>query len=347
MMHDMIVLGAGPAGTACAIAAAQRGSRVLILSHSSKVPRPGESLHPGVEPILNQLGIDLTLRKPHFRRYHGICVSWGPPPTFMPFGHDTSGAWRGWQIPGVELDRILLERAARLGVEIIDDMRLVCILRHNERVVGVRTDCGEFFAHFTVDATGRKRWLVRQLGLIEQQASPFLLAKFGYVHGDASLALEEPWLIAEPTGWCWIARVGENKYHWMRLLFSKEQGKELGIPASLSSFASAEKARYADVTWRITLPSAGLGYFLIGDAAWVLDPSSSHGVLKALLSGIRAAEDAQKILLFPSQGKEICQAFTQDSQRWFESDKAAMIAAYQRHPFPPKWVLALNEARQT
>jgi len=33
----------------------------------------------------------------------------------------------------------------------------------------------------------------------------------------------------------------------------------------------------------------GAGYFAVGDAAAVLDPASSHGVLKALMSGTLAA----------------------------------------------------------
>lgn len=33
---------------------------------------------------------------------------------------------------------------------------------------------------------------------------------------------------------------------------------------------------------------AGLGWFLAGDAAVVLDPSSSHGVLRAIMTGMMA-----------------------------------------------------------
>jgi flavin-dependent dehydrogenase len=49
------------------------------------------------------------------------------------------------------------------------------------------------------------------------------------------------------------------------------------------------RRRGADVTWRIISPAAGPGFFLVGDAVAVLDPASSHGVLKALMTGMMAA----------------------------------------------------------
>lgn len=41
-----------------------------------------------------------------------------------------------------------------------------------------------------------------------------------------------------------------------------------------------------DLTWKFYEECAGPGFFLLGDAAASLDPSASHGVLRALMSGI-------------------------------------------------------------
>ena len=49
---------------------------------------------------------------------------------------------------------------------------------------------------------------------------------------------------------------------------------------------NAARPKGMDITWRICRDCAGAGYFIVGDAAALLDPSSSHGVLKALMSGI-------------------------------------------------------------
>ncbi len=56
--YDVIILGGGPAGSATAIICAQHGLQVALLERD-KFPRnrPGETLHPGVEPLLGQLGV--------------------------------------------------------------------------------------------------------------------------------------------------------------------------------------------------------------------------------------------------------------------------------------------------
>ena len=47
-------------------------------------------------------------------------------------------------------------------------------------------------------------------------------------------------------------------------------------------------------TWRMAERMAGAGWFIVGDAAATLDPTSSHGVLKALLSGMTAGHDCSQ-----------------------------------------------------
>jgi flavin-dependent dehydrogenase len=52
----------------------------------------------------------------------------------------------------------------------------------------------------------------------------------------------------------------------------------------------------ADVTWRRVIGTAGAKYFIVGDAAVVLDPASSHGISRAVMSGIMAGHAINKIL---------------------------------------------------
>ena len=53
-----LVIGAGPAGSAFALSCAKAGIRVALVE-SSRFPRnqPGETLHPGVEPLFASLGV--------------------------------------------------------------------------------------------------------------------------------------------------------------------------------------------------------------------------------------------------------------------------------------------------
>ena len=55
---DIVVVGGGPAGAAAAIAGATRGRSVILLERDRPGREaPGETLHPGIEPLLVQLGI--------------------------------------------------------------------------------------------------------------------------------------------------------------------------------------------------------------------------------------------------------------------------------------------------
>ena len=51
-----MIAGGGPAGAATAIACVQRGLRVHLFEQTG-FSGPGETLHPGIEPLLWQLGL--------------------------------------------------------------------------------------------------------------------------------------------------------------------------------------------------------------------------------------------------------------------------------------------------
>src|SRR5437773_1001565 len=97
---NLLVIGGGPAGTAAAIAARQAGLDVTILDES-RFPRfrPGETLHPGLEPLLASLRAQNALLDGDYLRHDGTWVRWGARDEFVPFGQDETGSWRGFQAP--------------------------------------------------------------------------------------------------------------------------------------------------------------------------------------------------------------------------------------------------------
>ena len=58
-MWDILILGSGPAGCAAAITARRAGLTVLVVEAAARrKSEPGETLHPGIEPIFERLGAD-------------------------------------------------------------------------------------------------------------------------------------------------------------------------------------------------------------------------------------------------------------------------------------------------
>lgn len=75
---DVVIVGGGPAGSAAAIACAGTGLNVVLVERAA-FPReaPGETLHPGVESLLERLGVAGAVRAAGFLRHEGTWVRWG------------------------------------------------------------------------------------------------------------------------------------------------------------------------------------------------------------------------------------------------------------------------------
>ena len=138
-------------------------------------------------------------------------------------------------------------------------------------------------------------------------------------HADAALD-GQPCIKAEPDGWSWVAPLGDDKSAWVALT--------VGKPGDGGTAARGG----IDVSWHIHRACAGPGYFLLGDAAAVLDPLSSHGVLRALMSGMLCAHviAAHRDKGLPES--DIIAHYASWLGGQFDADVGALSALYRRHP---------------
>ncbi len=330
----MVIIGGGPAGAAAAITCAASGLSTLILERTA-FPRdcPGESLHPGVEPLFDRLGVGDAVRAADFVRYPGIWMEWEGPRQFVPFGQDERGPWLGFQAWRAELDTLLLARARALGVEVLQPCRALSPLRgEHQEVVGVETDAGPLRARVVIDAAGGSHWLARQLGLPRQEASPRLVATYGYVKDPGDTAGDAPHIVADDEGWTWTARVRPGVRQWTRLTFDGRPAPAGWLPLELREFEPLGRGRGADVTWRRVTAPAGPGYLMVGDAAAVIDPASSHGVLRALMSGMMAGHAVVQATAGALSWSRAFAGYADWVQRWFEHDVEQLRERYRRFP---------------
>lgn len=325
---DLVVVGGGPAGAATAIASALRGLRVVLFEREpGQRDRPGETLHPGVEPLLQALGVGDRLQEVIGARHDGIWTEWGGPRRFQPFGADDSGAWQGFQVWRADFDALLLDRARALGVVVHDGAPATAPLAEGGLVHGVATAAGPITARVTVDATGGARWLGRALGIASPARSPQLIARYGYRQGSCPIRDGAPLLAGNAAGWTWSARVRPGIYQWTSVRFG---GRAIGeVPDELRALAAFGPERGADVTWRSAEHMAGPGWFMVGDAASSLDPTSSHGVLKALRSGMTAAQLIAAGIAGQAPAAEIAAAYHGWMAARFATD-ATQLAGFYR-----------------
>lgn len=333
---EVLVLGGGPAGAAAAITAAAAGLSVTLIERdASPRPAPGESLHPGVQPLLRQLGVEGAVLAAGFLRHPGHVVRWGGADQYQPFGADAAGPWLGFQAWRPTFDALLLDRAKSLGVTVRRPCRPTGVVVAGGRVVGVETTSGRLTAGVVVDATGRGRAVSRWLGLTWRQSGPARRAWYGYASGPQAAAFAVPALRADAGGWTWVARVRPETCAWTRMNFDATRPAAGWRPPELAGMAADGPARGADVTWRAADRPAGPGYVLAGDAAAALDPAASHGVLKALMSGIaagRLAADARRGAVPERVAAEHYSHWVGD---WFDRDVSRLDELYARLPGTP------------
>ncbi len=341
---DVLVMGGGPGGVSAALLCAEAGLRVRLIEGAA-FPRevPGETLPPGVESLLRRLGVWEPFSASGFLRHEGNWVQWDrldPAPRFQPFGRDREGPWSGFQAWRATLDTLMLDRARAAGVDVRQPCQAVRLRLAQGRLAGVLTSDGPVSARFLVDATGRRHWLAHRLGLTFERFSPRLVARYGYVTGDCPGRVAEPVLVADSDGWTWTARVRDGLYQWTRLVLRGSRPPQDWLPEEFRSLTRCGPPRGADVSWRMASPTAGPGYFLVGDAASVLDPASSHGVLRAIMSGMMAGHLIARVIRREATEPEAAVAYDDWLRRGFLADVSALVALYRQLPMPPEWVVS-------
>ena len=311
--YDVIVIGAGPAGSTAAAILSECGRKVLILE-KQKFPRysVGESLLPYCYYPLQRIGALEKVQQAAFVKKYSVqfaSLEGQVSQPFYFFEHLKQEAAQTWQVWRSDFDQILLDNAVEKGAMVMEETVAKRLLRRGERNVGVEVKASDgstrsFYAPITIDCSGRdafsvKRngWLIRDPKLNKISIWTYYrggLRDKGYDEGATTIAY------LPEKGWFWyiplrndIVSVGitaEANYLYregkdIQKIFNREVGVNRWISQHLEP---AERIRDLRVTGEYSYRSrycASDGLVLAGDAFAFLDPVFSSGVLLALSSG--------------------------------------------------------------
>lgn len=302
---DVLIVGAGPAGSAAAATLALAGHRTLVLE-KDRFPRAkvcGEFLSGSARADLRRLGVlaDIEAGAEHIER--GLL--------HLPRGHSVAFELptTGLGISRSRLDSLLARRAAELGAEV----------RHGSRVTSIDRGTGsEFRVRFISDGSAQTlearsvigawgRWdaLDRRLGRrFLAGGSRFFGWSRDFVGGERLAGQVHLFLF--PGGYCGLSRVEDGATNLAGVISERARRRlDSGWDAVVAHARRSSAAFDGAMANLREGPGEFLGIgpvfftvkppvenqmLMIGDAAGVIDPFSGEGQAGALASGILAAE---------------------------------------------------------
>jgi len=300
--RQVIVIGAGPAGSACAQRLSESGIDVLVLERRSVVGNPaqcGECIPNWGEVVGTFLGLDnhQWLKEyfdfPERIRLHRLDNM----RVFLPSGkafHFKLDAFAGHRL---QFDGYLADKAVNAGAEIrtMTALKRIQHQRKSNRDVLV-TDQGRFSCDYLIDASGS----LAHVGRLRHGQDPTFRPEdqvptiYAQVRGKVPETFDVFLGSVAPSGYAWIIPKGPN---FANVGLGVRAGKLKGsLKEHLEKFCSDLGLEILSIGggW---IPMGGPvkqmvdgTTMAVGDAAGLVMPSNGGGISQAIISGCFAAE---------------------------------------------------------
>ncbi|MCY7399791.1 MAG: geranylgeranyl reductase family protein, partial [Nocardioides sp.] len=315
---DVLVVGAGPAGSAAAAWAARAGLDVVLVD-AAVFPRDkscGDGLTPRAIGEMQKLGLEDWLRAHTVNqglRAHGFGQT-----LLLPWPAGSLPDW-GSAVPRTELDDHLRTVAIKSGALAIDGARAVGVRREGERVAAVEfrgldpdrpTEPSEIACRSLIVADGVRSPLGKMLGREWHRDTVYAVAGRAYVDSQMS---DDPWISSHLelrddkgdllSGYGWIFPLGNGQVNiGAGTLATTRRPAEVAIKPLMQTYADTIAHDFG-LSGDLRTPTsallpmggavsnvAGPNWALIGDAAACVNPLNGEGIDYGLETGRLVAE---------------------------------------------------------
>jgi len=321
---DVVIVGAGPSGSACAYWLARAGWSVCLIE-KKEFPREktcGDGLTPRSVHQLIEMGLEGELVA-HAHRYRGLRafgfgasleMDWPEHPVFPDYGYT---------ITRFNLDGLVADHAVAHGAVLLSGVEALSLVDPSPRegaLAGARGvvvkdkathESFEVLGRYVVAGDGQNSRIGRELGAVRNRDWPMGMALRGYYTSDRH---DEPWIdshldIRDPhgnvvPGYGWIFPLGDGRVNvgvgllstggaWKGVNTTKLQ--EYFVAQTAEAWGLSEKTSLGAPTGgRLPMglalgPRVGANTLTIGDAASTINPFNGEGIAYAYESGRLAA----------------------------------------------------------
>ncbi len=235
--YDLLVVGGGPAGTTLATLVKKYAPhRRVVLLEREPGPRHhiGESLLPGLVPVLREMGAFEKIDRAGFPRKIGANYVWGKDRTpwendfneinvsemIERYGGLPAGIEYAWQVRRSVYDEILLRHARSCGVEVRRGPAAAAegIIEEDGRIAGVTLRGGRRLrAEFTADCSGQIGFLSRFRRVREYNKALRNVAGYSYYRGarwkytfTGHPDKTKIFVCSLPQGWLWYIPIEKD-----------------------------------------------------------------------------------------------------------------------------------------
>ena len=313
--HDVIIAGAGPAGSAAAAILGEKGHSVLLIDKAN-FPRDktcGDGVTYKALPALKRLGLETLVKSssPFFTNGYTLVFRDN---TKLIFEKPVSNDALAYIISRHEFDNLILEKALSYpSVSFMPQTKVSGLCLNGTKATGIKTDDGSIFeAEIVIDATG----VNSILGRANKDPKSCALAVRGYYKNVAGLnnTIEVYFSDDVLPGYFWIfptspttANIGGGTFQ------NIVEDRKINIKSLLYDFVkhhpvASEKLKNAELVGNLEGGKIPLAYgdfkwsrvnqnvLLIGDAGGFVNPITAEGISYALQTGIYAADVASQYL---------------------------------------------------
>lgn len=320
-MYDVIIVGAGPAGTCCAKKLAENGFSVIVYDRRREIGSPkrcGEGLSESIKDYIGEIPERCIAQRIRGSRIYAPNNK----------SVDAMLEYGGFVLERKVFDKWLAEKAIAAGAKIQSDSFVTELIKEDGKIVGVRGEfVGDSFeerAKVVVCATGAESPLRKHaLGIFSKPEliDSCLQYEMSGIDVDPNFIHIYLGNKISPRGYVWVFPKGKDRANVGVGIVPGEKNAKYYLNSFIASRPELSKGSIIEVNGGC-IPVGGMtkdmvtdGFVVCGEAAHQVNPIHGGGIKEAVVSGILAADVISECIKNNDVSK---QALSKFNTLWWE-----------------------------